>query len=109
MPNIKFTIDTIVTTPFKVDEDGVRTHPQPGEWLIQLIDPKSDNQAVLYDYHGSSKSTTFDLTAGDTYNIKAARLDTVGNIISAVMLMNYVVGSGDIEAVEIPSAISVAE
>lgn len=112
MPNVKVTISSIQTVTARLDESllpGQHAHQQPGDWLIQVIDPKSTNQTVLQEHRGASKNAQFDLEPDEIYNIRAARLDTNGNVIGAIMIMGYKVGYGSLPAIDIPGSISVEE
>jgi len=88
--------------------EGVHTRAAGGDWVIQLIDPASPVQAVAHEYRGAAPIATFQLISGETWNIRAERLDQAGKLISAIMFMGYVVGSGPAAPIEVPTAISVA-
>lgn len=108
--NVTFTIETTQTVSARLDPTTERfVHQHGGDWLIQLIDPKSTNQDITHEYRGSKKEATFDVDEGVVVNVKTARLDTDGNIISATMVMGYTIGSGGLEAVEVPASISITE
>lgn len=116
MVNVKITIESDRamnphrTAPPGEEDQPPGPHQQGGDWLIQIIDPNDPNQSVLFEYRGPAQNHSFQLQEGDAYHVRVARLDTDGVMVGgALMLTDYVVGSGDVPAIAVPTAIAISK
>ena len=108
--DVTITIQTGAAITARQAGDAPSTYTtQGGDWLIQLIDPASTTQEVGHEYRGPEPSATFQLISGETWHISAARLDQNGaQVGAAIMLQDYVAGSGPQPPIDVPTAIAVS-
>jgi hypothetical protein len=74
-----------------------------GDWRIEAA-LASDPGTVAAEYEGPNPSATFDLTEGETYNLRAVRLDAGGAVLGPVATAQFVVGS-DLVEIDVANAV----